>query len=172
MFPFLWQWLQQISREAKEGTYNYCSCNISQAMFCTGMEVPKDFHNNNIFIRWTIFFFKSLMFYSIPLVLLLFTLHMSFTLYLYKGKCNNKIQPSLTNFCIWTTQERNPVAQWYFTFARFHLFFLDVSIASFVLDCSTSRPQQDQTGNRWVHTPCLSSRPNLNKFTPLCIVHG
>ena len=44
-----------------------------------------------------------IVFCGLPLVLLLFTLHMSFYLYIYKGKSNNKTQPSLTNFCIWTT---------------------------------------------------------------------
>ena len=127
MFPFLWQWLQQISREAKEGTYNCYSGSITQAIFPTVMEVPKDFDSINIFIRWTMFFFKSLIvFCCLPLVLLLFTLHMSFGLYLYKGKSNNKTQPSLTNFCIQTTQERDPIAQWYFTFAWFRLFFSDI----------------------------------------------
>ena len=54
---------------------------------------------------WIIMLFiKSLIvFCGLPLVLLLFTLHMSFYLYLYKGKSNNKTQPSLTNICSWTT---------------------------------------------------------------------
>ena len=58
----------------------------------------------------------------LPLLLLL-TVHMSF--YLYKGSSNNKIQPSLTNDCSCTAQERDPVAWWHFTFARFCLFFSD-----------------------------------------------
>jgi hypothetical protein len=68
-----------------------------------------------------------IVFCCLPLVLLLFTLHMSFGLYLYKAKSNSKTQPSLINFCNWITLERDPVALWYFTFAWFHLFFLDVS---------------------------------------------
>jgi hypothetical protein len=38
-------------KEAKEGTYNCCSCSIAQALFATGMEVLEDFHSINIFIR-------------------------------------------------------------------------------------------------------------------------
>ena len=98
-FLLLWPWLQQISRKANKGTYNCCSCSIAQALFRTGMKVLEDFHSINIFIRstmlfksWIIMLFiKSLIvFCGLPLVLFLFTLHMSFCLYLYKGKSNNK----------------------------------------------------------------------------------
>ena len=63
----------------------------------------------------------------LPLLLLL-TVHMSF--YLYKGQSNNKTLPSLTNDCSCTTQERDPVAWWHFTFARFCSFFSDPSVNS------------------------------------------
>ena len=80
--------------------------------FRTGMEVLEDFHSINIFTRstmlfksWIIMLFiKSLIvFCGLPLVLLLFTLHMSFCLYMYKGKSNNKTEPSLVNVCSWIT---------------------------------------------------------------------
>ena len=63
----------------------------------------------------------------LPLLLLL-TVHMSFCL--YKGQSNNKIQPSPTIDCSCTTQERDLVAWWYYTFARFCLFFLDPTVNS------------------------------------------
>ena len=58
----------------------------------------------------------------LPLLLLL-TVHMNFCL--YKGQSNNKTQPSLTNDCSCTAQERDPIAWWHFTFAQFYLFFSD-----------------------------------------------
>ena len=57
----------------------------------------------------------------LPPLLLLLIVHMSF--YLYKGQSNNKTQPSLTNYCSYTAQERDPIAWWHFTFAQFCLFF-------------------------------------------------